>query len=143
MPVLLDTGILLRLPNREDVLHHQVWTAVRGLRSAGERLVTTLQSMSEFWNVCTRPASSRGGLGLTSTEAHRRLRIIERSIPVLPEPPGLYARWREVVLTHRVLGVQVHDAKLAAAMSLHGITQLLTMNGRDFVRYPNIRLLSP
>ena len=62
---------------------------------------------------------------------------------MLPEPAGLYERWRELVLSHRVQGVQVHDAKLVAAMSLHGIEQILTFNGRDFSRYADVVVITP
>jgi predicted nucleic acid-binding protein len=61
---------------------------------------------------------------------------------VLPEPAGLYERWRELVLSHRVPGVQVHDAKLVAAMNLHGIQQILTFNGLDSSRYGDVVALS-
>jgi predicted nucleic acid-binding protein len=105
--------------------------------------VTTLQNISEFWNVSTRPMSARGGFGLTIEQAERRLRLLERFITVLPEPAGLYERWRELVLSQRVLGVQVHDAKIVAAMNLHGIQQILTFNGRDFSRYVDVLVITP
>jgi predicted nucleic acid-binding protein len=102
-----------------------------------------LQNISEFWNVCTRPQSARGGLGLTMEQAERRLRVLERIFTVLPEPSSLYSTWRQLVISHRVLGVQVHDAKLVAAMTLHGIAQILTFNGRDFARYAGITVVTP
>jgi hypothetical protein len=34
-----------------------------------------------------------------------------------------------------VIGVQVHDACLVAAMNVHSIGNLLTFNTADFVRY--------
>jgi hypothetical protein len=32
------------------------------------------------------------------------------------------------------MGVQVHDARLVAAMKVHGVTRILTINIRDFSR---------
>jgi hypothetical protein len=55
MPCLLDTGILLRVVNRQDALHEVTRLAVRMLKIRGDETVTTLQNISEFWNVCTRP----------------------------------------------------------------------------------------
>jgi predicted nucleic acid-binding protein len=40
-------------------------------------------------------------------------------------------------------GVQVHDARLAAAMHVHGIQRVLTFNARDFARYPDIQAVHP
>jgi hypothetical protein len=51
--------------------------------------------------------------------------------------------WRRLVVACSVAGVQVHDARLVAAMLAHGVPQLLTLNGRDFARYPGIAVLHP
>jgi hypothetical protein len=37
----------------------------------------------------------------------------------------------------------VHDARLVAAMHVHGVTHLLTLNVRDFARYPGITVVHP
>lgn len=65
MLFLVDSGILLRLVNRSDAEHAKVRAALRLLKQRGDSLVTAAQNMSEFWNVCTRPASARGGYGLS------------------------------------------------------------------------------
>ena len=42
-----------------------------------------------------------------------------------------------------VSGVQVHDARLVAAMRVHGLDRLLTLNVADFSRYPGIVAVHP
>ena len=143
MEYLLDTGVLLRMINRSDPMHAQVRRAVGKLRQQGQITVTTAQNISEFWNVCTRPVSARGGLGLSIEAAHQRLRLIERSAAVLPEAPGVYAEWKRLLIAHRILGVQVHDARIVAAMRVHGITHLLTLNRADFKRYTDVNVVTP
>src|SRR5258706_12253397 len=115
MEYLLDTGVLLRLINRSDPVHAQVRHAVSRLHQRGQVTVTTVQNISEFWNVCTRPASARGGLGLSIEAAHQRLRLIERSVAVLSEAPSVYAEWKKLLISHRVLGVQIHTARIVSA----------------------------
>jgi predicted nucleic acid-binding protein len=44
---------------------------------------------------------------------------------------------------HRVSGAQVHDARLAAAMLVHGIDRILTFNGADFTRFQDIVAIHP
>jgi hypothetical protein len=58
------------------------------------------------------------GLALTVQEASRRW----------GEPNGY-------ILGQEVSGVQVHDARLAAVMRVHGVTHILTFNPGDFARY--------
>jgi hypothetical protein len=73
-------------------------------------------------------------------EADRRLRILERLFPVLPDDVAAYAEWRAIVVAHGVMGVQAHDARLVALMKFHGLTHLLTLNASDFVRYPVVTI---
>ncbi len=143
MRVLVDAGILLRFVNRGDSQHQVVRQALRRLAVAGDLRVTSLQSIAEFWNVCTRPATARGGLGLTVPETGRRLRVIERVVQVLPDPTDTYRVWKQLIVQYSVMGVRVHDARLVAWMQAQQISHILTLNAADFRRYPSITVLSP
>lgn len=143
MQILADSGILLRLPGPAGPSRPIILAAVRLLLQRGDELVTSPQNVAEFWNVCTRPSTARGGLGLSFVETERRLRIIEGTFTVLAEVAASYSIWRSLVLAHSVQGRQVHDARLVALMTAHGITHVLTLNGPDFARYPGITPLDP
>ena len=140
---LADTNILLRFLLRNDPAYPAIRQAVRTLKTRGEQIVTTPQNMAEFWNVCTRPITVRGGLGLGVEATEMRLRLLERHFPVLPDSPVVYEKWKTLVLAHKVRGVNVHDARLVAAMMIHGVTHILTANVKDFQRYPDINVVSP
>jgi predicted nucleic acid-binding protein len=143
MDVLADSGILLRLLEPTDPLHTTIDQAVKLLHARGDRIVIALQNVAEFWDVCTRPATARGGYGLSIAETDRRLTIIEGVFAVLSEPSSAYRLWRSLVMTHAVQGKQVHDARLVALMQAHGITHILTLNKTDFIRYPGITPIDP
>jgi predicted nucleic acid-binding protein len=64
-------------------------------------------------------------------------------LTLLPDVPAIYPEWRRLVVTHSVSGVQVHDAHIVAAMNVYGIRSLLTFNGPDFIRYPEIHVIHP
>lgn len=143
MQYLLDTGILIRLLNRNAAEHSEVRAAVRWLKQERHDCVTSLQNLCEFWNVCTRPAAARGGLGLTVNETRRRINAIERLTTILPDSPETLSRWKSLVVSHRVLGVQAHDARLVALMEVHHVASLLTLNPADFARFPQIAVVTP
>jgi predicted nucleic acid-binding protein len=143
MVIVLDTGILLRLVDRNDPLHGSVRAAVRALKVRGDGLATTAQNIAEFWNVCTRPASARGGLGLSVAETDHRLRLLERIIRLIPDSAAAYPIWRGLVVSLGIQGVQVHDARLAALMQAHGTTHIPTLNVADFARFSAITAMDP
>ena len=132
---LLDTNIIVRLPQRTDPAHTLVRTALRRLWQRGEALSYTSQNLVEFWNVNTRPPGARGGYGLSLSETDRRARLIERFYTLLPDSPAVHQEWRRLVVAHSVSGVQVHDARLVAFMLVHSVTHVLTLNPGDFARY--------
>jgi predicted nucleic acid-binding protein len=137
MRCLVDTNVLLRFANRRDPYHALMRTAIQRLRQAGRQLCITPQNCVEFWNVATRPAS-RNGFGLTPNDSDRMLRLLERLFPALPEQPATYAEWRQIVVQFNVAGVQVHDARLIAAMRVHTASHILTVNTADFARYASL-----
>ena len=134
MIYLVDTNVLLRFADRPHPLHPTIRAAIRKLRTSGHRLRTTPQNFVEFWNVATRPLE-RNGFGLVPAKADQRLRLVERLFPLLPDSPAVYPEWRQLVVSFGVSGIQVHDARIVAAMNVHGVTHILTFNTKDFVRY--------
>jgi predicted nucleic acid-binding protein len=143
MRYLVDSNVLLRLLQRNDPHHSTIRQAVRALLARGDELCCAPQNIVELWNVSTRPATARGGFGLTTAEADRRVRLIERVFTVLDETPAVYPEWRRLVVSHSIMGVQVHDARIVAVMNVHGVTHLLTLNGADFSRYVGITCVAP
>ena len=142
MTVLIDSNILLRFLEPKDPEYALVREAVKALTARGERLCFASQNLVEFWNVCTRPAD-KNGFGLTSAETDARARLIESRFLLLPETDRVHAEWRRLVVAYSVAGVQVHDARIVAAMLAHAVPRLLTLNDRDFRRYHGISVVHP
>lgn len=136
MIYLLDTNVILRFADRSHPLHPTIRNAIRKLRKDGYKLQVTSQNCVEFWNVATRPAD-KNGFGMTGADADQLLRLIERLFPILPDSSATYLKWRSLVITYGVSGVQVHDARLVAAMRVNGVKYILTLNVADFTRYVN------
>ena len=141
MAYLIDTNLLLRSVEPGHPMFPEAVRAVETLLAHDEVFIVA-QNLIEFWAVATRPRE-RNGLGMTAAQAEAELRRIEDAIPLLPDRPEIYQEWRRLVTTHGVVGVGVHDARLAAAMLAHGVSHLLTFNGDDFRRYPGITVIHP
>jgi hypothetical protein len=81
--------------------------------------------------------------GLTVAETDQLARVIERDFEFLPDNREVHDRWRALLVAYKVQGVQVHDARLAASMYVHGVGQILTFNVRDFRRFDGLRVMHP
>ena len=134
MIYLVDTNVLLRFSRHDDPRYQIVQDAVHKLEAEGHQLRTTSQNFAEFWNVATRP-THQNGFGHTIFETEQLLLGLEKFFALLPDSPEIYPEWKRLVVKYDVSGVQVHDARLVAAMIAHNIKYILTFNVTDFQRY--------
>ena len=141
MSVLVDTNVLLRRTKPNHTSHATAVESVAKLLNSGEPVCFTLQNISEFWNVVTRPVTSNG-LGFSAFMAASEVGKIELVLTLLPDAAAIYGEWKRLVTRHSVLGSKVHDARLVAAMNVHGVRRILTFNVGDFARY-NVEVLHP
>jgi predicted nucleic acid-binding protein len=139
---LVDTNILIRWSHHQSPDFRAVGTAIHRLSDQGGVPCYTSQNLGEFWNVLTRP-SDRNGYGLSPAIADIRASDIESAFHLLQDSPAVHAVWRRMLVDQRISGVQVHDARIAASMLVHGISRILSFNHRDFARFPGIEALHP
>ena len=63
--------------------------------------------------------------------------------PLLPDTPSIYKAWENLVIQYRVSGKPAHDARLVAAMQVHGIATILTFDKTGFSRYAGMEIVHP
>jgi predicted nucleic acid-binding protein len=142
MKVLVDTNIVSRLAQPTHPHHSMALAALDVLHLRGSEVCIVPQVFYEFWSVCTRPAGENG-LGFTSMQAQAEQAKASMLFKLLPDNPSILPEWQRLVVQHDVKGRNAHDARLVAAMNVHGVSQILTFNGADFTRYPGIAVLDP
>ena len=142
MSYLLDTNVLARSIEANHPMREEAVRAVEILLNKGEVVCVLPQNLIEFWNVCTRPAD-RNGLGQMPEIAGQHIARFEQTFALLPDTPTIYHERKRLVINHSVSGAQVHDARIVAAMNIHGIGSFITFNSSDFRRYQGISIFSP
>ena len=142
MKCLVDTNILLRLVQKNSPMHLDTQRAILKLKKQGEFLCIIPQNIVEFWAVATRPLD-KNGLGLSITQAEEESEKLKKIFMLELDTPQIFTEWKSLVIKYQVMGKQVHDARLAAAMLAHNITHLLTFNVDDFKRFSDIVVADP
>ena len=80
---------------------------------------------------------------MSSSRVASELAQIKSMFLLLPETPAIYPAWEALVTQHQVSGKPAHDARLVAAMQVHGPTAILTLDASGFSRYPGIEVVHP
>ena len=142
MSYLSDTSIVLRLAQPHLPIYQTVFQALAKLRRSGEQIIVVPQILVEFWVVATRPANVNG-LGMTTDNAEKELENLQSIFTVLPENERIFDEWKAIVTKHKVSGKPAHDARIVAAMMVHKIESILTLNAGDFKRYTEIKAVRP
>lgn len=141
-PDLVDSNVLLRWVKPDHRDYPAIVSATDAILRRNGILCYTSQNVGEFWNACTRPVD-RNGYGLSLQKTDRLAKTFEEKLRFLPDSIAIHEEWRRALVSHSVSGVQVHDARLVAAMRVHAVKRILTFNDKDFARYTDIEAVHP
>ena len=140
--VLMDTNILLRGAEPAHPMHADAINAQVELRRQGDQPCLVAQNLVEFRSVATRP-NAVNGMGMSQADADAEIARLKALYPVFADEPAILPAWEQLVSVYGSVGKQNHDARIVAAMLAHGIPTVLTFNKSDFIRYPNIKMITP
>jgi hypothetical protein len=131
MLFLLDANILIYGANPVSPLFAECKRATNAIAQKGDTPCIVPQSLYEFWTVATRqpnPQSALSGLGMTPAQAYAEVITIKKLFLLFPDNSQILPEWERLVTHHAVSGKNGHDTRYVAAMNVHGITHLLTIN---------------
>lgn len=142
MAYLCDTSIVLRLAQPHLPIYQAVFQSLKRLSEIDEQIVIVPQILVEFWVVATRPTNVNG-LGMTTEQAENELRHLQGIFTVLPENERIFDAWKLLAVKYKISGKLAHDARIVAAMTVHKIESILTLNAKDFKRFAEINVVEP
>ena len=140
--VLTDTNIQLRSADPAHVMHNDAVSAIEQIRRNGDIPCIVPQIIIEFRAVCTRPQNVNG-LGMDQLRVQNEIMLLKKVFPLFNDTPERFAEWERIVEMYGSEGKHNHDARLVAAMSIHGISTILTFNKSDFLRYKGFTVVEP
>lgn len=139
--IAVDTNVLVYAHRPDSSFHGLAAQAVRDLAQGAAGWALPWPCLHEFFSVVTNRRLYR-----VPTPAEVALNQIaywleSPMVRVLSESPTHFAVLTELARSANIVGLQIHDAKIAAICLSHGVRELLTMD-RDLSRYPALRTRS-
>jgi predicted nucleic acid-binding protein len=106
-------------------------------------LSVSQQILAEFYSTIT--SRKRVNDPLNSGEAIEFIETLlgYEHIILLPISTNVSALWISLLKRTELRGPRIFDFQIAATMPAHGVTKLITYNGRDFIGNPEIEILEP
>lgn len=140
--IAVDTNLLVYAHREDSPWHAPALAVLRELAEGSRTWGIPWPCVHEFAAIVTHPRIYRPPS--TQAEAFDALQawLDSPSCRTFGEGPGYFATLRRVVVAAKVVGPQIHDARIAALCLEHGVTELWSAD-RDFSRYAGLRCRNP
>ena len=143
MIVALDTDVLAGWAIAGSANHRALRTFVERHVKRQGRIGLVPQVVVEFLHVVTDPKRFANPLSMpNATALVRDLWQAADVVPILPTP-AVVGRTLELVDTLKLGRKRLLDTALAATLEAAGVTQLATLNTRDFALFTFLTIVSP
>ncbi|MDR4493617.1 MAG: type II toxin-antitoxin system VapC family toxin [Nitrospirales bacterium] len=140
--IAVDTNILVYAHREDSPWHEAAYLKVAGLAEGSRPWAIPWPCIHEFLAIVTHPRIFNPPTPLRAACEQVEAWLESPRVLVLSETNGYWPVLRQAVEEGKVLGPQVHDARVAALCRHHGIQELWTAD-RDFSRFPNLAPRNP
>jgi toxin-antitoxin system PIN domain toxin len=140
--IAVDTNILVYAHRRDSEWHEPAARRVRELAESGRPWAIPWHCLHEFLAVVTHPQIYRPPSERAEAIAQVEAWLEAPTLTLLAETTGHWSELRDVLVSARVAGPRVYDARIAALCRQHGIERLWSAD-RDFSRFAGVRVTNP
>lgn len=140
--IALDTNILVYAHRGDSPWHAAAAACVRELAEGAAAWAIPWACVHEFLAITTHPRIYRPPTALDRAVDQVDAWLDSPSLVLLGEADGHWAALRALLLGGKVMGPQVHDARVAATCMAHGVRELWTAD-RDFGRFAGLKAVNP
>jgi toxin-antitoxin system PIN domain toxin len=140
--IAVDTNILVYAHREDSPFHSAAFQCVAELAEGAATWAIPWPCLHEFFAVVTHPR-----IYAPPTPPARALDQMDAwqqspTLALLAESPTYWPALRTLLAVGRVVGPQVHDARIAALCRDHGVRELWSAD-RDFSRFAGLTVMNP
>jgi toxin-antitoxin system PIN domain toxin len=140
--IAVDTNILVFAHREETPWHQAAYSGIDGLANGNAPWAIPWPCIHEFLSVVTHPRIYSPPTPLAAALDQVTAWMETPTLILLTELAGYWNVLSRLVHFGKVVGPQIHDARIAALCLLHGVAELWTAD-RDFTRFPALKVRNP
>jgi toxin-antitoxin system PIN domain toxin len=140
--IALDAIVLVYAHRADSPWNPAANRVVAGLAESASPWAIPWPCVHEFLSIVAHPRICNPPTPMAQAIEQVKAWLESPSVVLLAESTGYLPRLAEILLTGRVVGPQMHDARVAALCRFHGVRELWTAD-RDFGRFPELRVRNP
>lgn len=140
--IAVDTNLLVYAHRGDSPWHVAAAAAVTRLAEGRAAWAIPWPCLHEFLAIVTHPRIYAPPTPLDKALAQVDAWLESPALAPLGEGPEHWSALRPLLAAGRVVGPQVHDARVAALCLDHGVAELWTAD-RDFGRFPDLAVRNP
>ena len=140
--IAVDTNVLVYAHREDSSWHDAAYRSIVELAEARSPWAILWPCLHEFLAIVTHPRIYSPPTPLAIALDQVTAWLESPSLVLLAETGEHWNHLRPLLETGRVVGPQVHDARIAALCLQHGVKELWTAD-RDFTRFPSLNVRNP
>ncbi len=140
--IAVDTNILVYAHRVDSDWHATAYTRVAALAEGNAAWAIPWPCIHEFFSIVTHARIYTPPTPLEKALDQIDAWLESPTVVMLSESALHWEKLRELLISGRVAGPMVHDARIAALCKQHGVAQLWSAD-RDFSRFAGIKVNNP
>jgi toxin-antitoxin system PIN domain toxin len=140
--IAVDSNILVYAHREDSEWHAAAYAKLAGLAEGRGAWAMPWPCVHEFLAIVTHPRIYAPPTPLATAVDQVEAWLESPSVVLLAEPDAYWRTLREVLVSGKIAGAQVHDARVAALCQQHGVKELWSAD-RDFGRFPSLAVVNP
>jgi toxin-antitoxin system PIN domain toxin len=140
--IAVDTNLLVYAHRRDSEWHKAARARMTELAEGRAPWCIAWPSVHEFLAIVTHPRIYRPPSTLTQACDQVDAWLESPSLVLLHESGEHWPTLKPLLVSGKIDGARVHDARIAALCLAHGVSELWSVD-RDFSRFPSLRTRNP
>jgi toxin-antitoxin system PIN domain toxin len=140
--IAVDTNLLVYAHREDSAWHDAAYASIAELAEGQPPWAIPWPCIHEFLAIVTHARIFAPPTPLGNAVDQVDAWLEAPGLVLLGETENYWTELRSLLLTGRVSGPQIHDARIAGLCKEHGVSELWTAD-RDFSRFPGLQVRNP